>query len=120
MKISESVAILDTQSFAEALNYAVEELKADVVTMSMAGIPSKRMAAAVNKAYENGVVVVTAAGNTWSQGIKQILPDKIMYPARFDRVIAVTGATLYHTPYQNDINENWNRGSRWYHMQLLF
>ncbi|SEI40340.1 Subtilase family protein [Dyadobacter sp. SG02] len=105
LKISESVAILRGKSFARALDYAVDVLKADVVTMSMAGAPSKVMVEAVNNAYDKGVIVVSAGGNSWSRGIQKALPSTLMYPARLNRVIAATGATFDKTPYLNEFNE---------------
>ncbi|MCE7043290.1 S8 family serine peptidase [Dyadobacter sp. CY312] len=111
LKISESVAILRGKSFAKALNYAVDVLKADVVTMSMAGAPSKVMLEAVNNAYEKGVIMVCAGGNCWSQGAKKLLPSTLMYPAILNRVIAATGVTLNKTPYLNEFNPVTNRDS---------
>ena len=70
--------------------------------MSMAGKPSKRMARAVNNAYEAGIVLVTAASNCWYKGIMAALPKCVLYPAAFERVIAATGAMYDHKPY--DVN----------------
>jgi len=111
LKISESVVLLSGSKFARALRYAVDQ-GADVVTMSMAGAPSRSMVKAINYAYDNGVVVVSAAGNSWTKGGKKLLPKKTMYPARLNRVIGVTGATLDHTPYLIEANEDWERRSR--------
>ena len=63
--------------------------------MSMGGVASKLWARAVNDAYEKGITIVTAAGNNFGN-----LPTRYMvYPARFNRVIAVCGATYDDTPY---------------------
>ena len=99
LKISESVVLLSGHKFAKALRYAVDVVKCDVVTMSMAGAPTRRMMKAVNRAYEKGVVVVSAAGNSWTKGARTVLPKSLMYPARFNRVIAATGVTPDYTPY---------------------
>ncbi len=120
LRISHSVAILRGKNFADALNYAVDTLKADVVTMSMAGAPSKIMVDAVNHAYDKGVVVVTAGGNTWSKGVKKRLPKTIMYPARFNRVIAATGATFDKTPYQNKFNTEVAKAANGKFMQSCY
>jgi len=63
----------------------------------MGGLPSQAWADAVNKAYEAGVVVVCAAGNNFG-GLPTSL---VVYPARFDRVIAACGAMADRRPYLN-------------------
>lgn len=107
LRISDTVVLLSGKKFAEAVYYAVDKIKADVITMSMAGAPTLRMLKAVNYAYENGVLIVCAGGNKWSKGIKKHLPDTIMYPARFQRVIGVTGATYDDVPYLIESNRDW-------------
>ncbi|WP_107039060.1 S8 family serine peptidase [Brumimicrobium mesophilum] len=111
LKISENVVLLSGNKFARALRYAVDS-GCDVVTMSMAGAPTKAMVRAINYAYEKGVIVVSAAGNSWVEGGRKLLPEKTMYPARFNRVIGVTGATLDYTPYLVKENENWRIKTR--------
>ena len=101
MRISESVVIFNASSFAEAIDYAIES-KCEVISMSMAGKPDKRMARAVNKAYDAGIVMVTAASNCWYKGPGALLPKCVMFPAAFERVIAATGAMYDHRPY--DVN----------------
>src|SRR5439155_12257655 len=81
---------------AQGIEYAVQK-NADVVSMSMGGLPSEAWADAVNKAYEAGVVVVCAAGNNFG-GLPTSL---VVYPARFDRVIAACGVMADKTPYLN-------------------
>lgn len=119
LRISDSVVILRAKKFAEAVDYAIK-VGADVITMSMAGAPSKRMLDAVNRAYEAGVVVVSAGGNSWSRGIQQALPDTLMYPARFKRVIAATGATATHQPYLNRFNKQKARAAGGKYMQTCY
>lgn len=119
LRISDSVVILRAKKFAEAVDYAIK-VGADVITMSMAGAPSKRMVDAVNRAYEAGVVVVSAGGNSWSKGIKRALPDTLMYPARFKRVIAATGATATHQPYLNKYNKGVKRAAGGRYMQSCY
>ncbi|HUP13866.1 MAG TPA: S8 family serine peptidase [Niastella sp.] len=89
---------------ASGIEYAIE-MGCEVITMSMAGYPTRRVAKAVNKAYEAGVVVVTAAGNNWVKGISKLTPKAIMYPARFDRVIAACGVCYNEKPYDFAANE---------------
>ncbi len=104
IKISETVVLLSGKHFARAVNYAIDQ-GCDVITMSMAGLPSKVMAKAVNRAYEAGVIIVSAAGNSWSKGGKIILPKRTLYPARYDRVLAAVGATYTKRPYLNEYNK---------------
>ncbi len=103
IKISESVVLLTGRLFAKAIDHAIKN-KCDVVTMSMAGLPSKVMARAVDKAYEAGIVVVSAASNCWSKGFKKIAPKKTLYPSRYDRVITAVGCTYTKRPYLNRYN----------------
>lgn len=101
IRISDIVIIWNSANFADAIYYALEQ-KCDVVSMSMAGKPSKKMANAVNKAYEEGLVIVSAASNCWYAGPMQIAPKCLLWPAAFERVIAATGAMYDHKPYDGD------------------
>ncbi|KAA2243561.1 S8 family serine peptidase [Chitinophaga agrisoli] len=101
MRVSESVVIFNSNNFCEAVDYAIEQ-ECEVISMSMAGKPSKRMARAINRAYESGIVMVTAASNCWYKGPGALLPKCVMFPAAFERVIAATGAMYNHQPY--DVN----------------
>ena len=101
VRISESVVIMNDRNFCDAIDYAIEQ-NCEVMSMSMAGKPSKRMAKAVNDAYEAGIVLVTAASNCWYKGAGALLPKCVMFPAAFKRVIAATGAMYDHKPY--DVN----------------
>jgi hypothetical protein len=98
MRIAESVVIFNSENFCDALDYAIET-GCEVISMSMAGKPSRRMAKAVNKAYEAGIVLVTAASNCWYKGPGALLPKCVLFPAAFERVIAATGAMYNHQPY---------------------
>lgn len=98
IRIHESVALLRVKAFEKAVDYAIQQ-GCEVISMSMAGMPSKAWARAVNKAYLNGVVVVTAAGNNWDGGWGVLAPKTVLYPARWERVIAATGAAYDHKPY---------------------
>lgn len=134
LRISETVALtgamFNVKEFAQAIKYAIsDKCKCNVVTMSMAGSPSRAWAKVINEAYEKGCVVVTAAGNSWrknddsfqwrqpirSTGRKigtlaqSMLPKKIMYPARFSRVIAATGVTHNKQPYIFDANTQYTK-----------
>ena len=108
IKISETVALLSGRRFARAVDYAIEQ-GCDVITMSMAGLPSKVMAKAVNRAYKAGVVLVSAASNSFSKGAAKILPEKTLYPARYDRVISAVGAAFDKKPYLNKYHPDRSR-----------
>lgn len=99
--------LFNANDVAEAIDYAVDN-KCDVITMSMAGYPTKRVAKAVNRAYENGVIIVTAAGNNFMNGIAKLSPKAVLYPARFERVIAATGVCYNGEPYDLEAN-SWTK-----------
>ena len=101
LRIAETVVIFNSENFCDAVDYAIEN-KCEVISMSMAGKPSRRMARAVNAAYEAGIVMVTAASNCWYKGTGALLPKCVMFPAAFERVIAATGAMYDHQPYDVD------------------
>lgn len=94
VRIADSVVKLWTSTVAQGIDYA-RELGADVLSMSMGGLPSQAWADAVNAAYDAGVVLVTAAGNSFA-GLPTSL---IVYPARFNRVIAACGVMAKGSPY---------------------
>jgi hypothetical protein len=98
---------LSANDVARGIEYAVDN-GCQVITMSMAGVATRRVANAVNYAYEKGVVVVTAAGNNWQKKIGKLAPKAVLYPARFDRVIAATGAAYNHEPYYLPANSYWD------------
>lgn len=94
LRIANRAAEFSTSTVAEAINYAVVR-GADVICMSMGGLPSQAWADAVNSAYDAGVVIVCAAGNSFA-GFPTGL---IVYPARFKRVIAACGVMAGGHPY---------------------
>ena len=94
LRIADSVVLLRTSQFAQALGYAVDQ-NVDVVTMSMGGLPSRVWREAVDRAYMAGVCVVSAAGNNYYN-----LPTRhLVYPARYGRVIAACGVMADGRPY---------------------
>ncbi len=108
IRICETVYnFFNANDVADGIDYAVDN-GCDVITMSMAGYPTKRVAEAVNRAYEHGVVIVTAAGNNFVKGAMKLAPKSVLYPARFDRVIAATGACCNNEPYDLSVN-SWYR-----------
>lgn len=98
-RIARSVVLFKTSAFADALDHltglAGKGMPVHVVSMSMGGAPSKAWAAAVNSAYMAGITMVTAAGNNYSG-----FPTRhVIYPARFERVLAACGATHGYDRY---------------------
>ncbi len=94
VRLSKSVILFKSSAFVKALKYATD-IKCDVLSMSMGGVASKAWADAVNDAYDKGLVMVTAAGN--NIGKKPTV--RVVYPARFHRVICACGITYDNTPY---------------------
>lgn len=110
IRISETVALIRTEAFVKAVNYAID-IGCEVISMSMAGAPTKAWATAVNRAYENGVVLVTAAGNSWYKGAATVSPKRVLYPARWERVIAATGVAYDQLPYVMSARAKMKGGS---------
>jgi len=111
VRIADSVVKFRTSAVARGIDFA-RTIGADVVSMSMGGLPSAAWADAVNAAYEAGVVVVCASGNSFGG-----LPTSLtVYPARFNRVIAACGAMADGTPYfhipANKMEGNAGPGSK--------
>ena len=110
-RISNSVVLFKASSFAKALQYLIDlnnsGTRVHAVSMSMGGVPSQLWADMINAAYDAGITVVTAAGNNFNG-----LPTrKLVYPARFNRVIAACGVTYDYAPYfikkLGEMQGNW-------------
>jgi hypothetical protein len=100
IRVANRVELFYNSAIAKAFDY-VHSLTKDggkpvhVISMSMGGLASRAWADAVNALYDLGVVIVTAAGNNFGN-----LPTRhIVYPARFNRVIAACGIMANFTPY---------------------
>jgi hypothetical protein len=99
IRVANRVVLFSNSTIAQAFDYVHSLCRAGkqvhVVTMSMGGYPSQAWADAINAIYDAGVVVVTAAGNNYDN-----LPTHfIVYPARFNRVIAACGVMADLRPY---------------------
>jgi hypothetical protein len=119
IRIQDSVALLKTDAVAKAIDYAMNQ-GCEVLTMSMGGAPSQLWARVVNEAYMRGMTIVTAAGNSWRKGFIKVLPDALVYPARFERVIGAAGITYNQQPYifeQNDWEEQFAKTAGGVNMQ---
>jgi Subtilase family len=100
VRVANRVVLFSNSAIARAFDY-VHSLnvgaghRVDIITMSMGGLASQAWADAVNALYDQGVFIVTAAGNNFGN-----LPThNIVYPARFGRVAAACGAMANHKPY---------------------
>lgn len=94
LRIADSVILFRTSAFAEALNFAIQN-QCDVISISMGGLPSRAWNEAVNRAYENGICIVAAAGNN----VGGAPSHHVVYPARYHRTIAVCGVMANGRPY---------------------
>lgn len=74
--------IASTVSLVRALDWLMSS-GVDVVNISLAGPPNRLLEAALNRASEQGLMIVAAAGNGGPVA-------KPMYPAAYDAVVAVT------------------------------
>ena len=100
VRVANSVVLFKNSSIAKAFDYVHSlannpNAQVHVITMSMGGLASQAWADAVNALYELGVFIVTAAGNNFGN-----FPTRnIVYPARFNRVIAACGVMADGRPY---------------------
>lgn len=94
LRVADRVVLLRTSALAQAFDYAVDQ-RCDVVTLSMGGLPSRVWSEAVDRAYENGVLICAAAGNH----VAFTPPHTVVFPARYDRVLAVCGVMADGRPY---------------------
>jgi hypothetical protein len=100
IRVADRVVLFHNSAIAQAFDYvhglcAMPDTEVQVLSMSLGGLASQAWAEAVNALYEAGVVLVTAAGNNYSH-----LPTRnIVYPARFQRVIAACGVMANQVPY---------------------
>ncbi len=104
VRIGESVVQIRTSCIAQAIAYVADLCNSDatrvhVLSMSIGGVASQAWADAVNRAYDRGVVLVTAAGNNFSTGVGGIPTTSTVYPARFDRVLSACGVMGNLKPY---------------------
>lgn len=96
VRVTDFVGITDILDSAlpEAIRYLVNDVGVNVMSMSLGaphfltikGIP-KSLKAAINEAYEKGVIYICAAGN-------DVPNPYVIYPARSNRTLAVAGVAL--------------------------
>ncbi len=95
LRVGDDVIIVSTGTIIAGFAEAVRR-GAKVLSMSMGGRASAALADAVNAAYEQGLVMVTAGGNTMYG--KPF--GTIVWPARFRRVVAACGIMRDGRPYE--------------------
>ncbi|WP_428156264.1 S8 family peptidase [Brevundimonas sp.] len=85
-----SVVIHKAGPVARAIERAIL-VKAQVVTMSLGGVPSRAVRAAIRRARSEGIIVLAAAGNC---------VKLVVWPARYPECIAVAGCNIYGMPWK--------------------
>lgn len=110
-RISNSVVHLSTKAMTAAINAAVEK-KADVISLSAGGFPSRAQRDAVNHAYDNGTAIFAATGDFFKlpflsfKGFDRT-PSLAGFPARYSTVMAVAGTTYDYNSYGEDPYSAW-------------
>ncbi len=118
IRIAKSVIIaFNNEVFARALDYLISlypnpKNRVHIITMSMGGLASRVISELINKAYERGIFIVTAAGNNFAGKPTRTL----VYPARFKRVVAACGVTHSFAPYKVEATL-WERIENLFEMQ---
>ncbi|SFM27846.1 S8 family serine peptidase [Methanolobus profundi] len=92
LKAADASGSVSYSDLIASINWAVNN-DADVITMSLGGSYSSTLKTACDNAYNSGVVVVAAAGNTGGS---------VIYPAGYDSVIAVSATD------SNDVKASWS------------
>lgn len=84
------VKIFDCAPVAAAIAHATA-VGCHVISMSLGGIPSRAVHAAVRAAVARDIIVIAAAGNC---------VRTVVWPARYDAVIAVAGSNVADKPWK--------------------
>ena len=85
LKVLDELGNGDTKKAAQAVYYALDK-GADVVNLSFVGfVPEDELDTAIQRAWEQGVVVVAAAGNTTPEAGGLNLNEYDEYPACYDQ-----------------------------------
>jgi hypothetical protein len=109
VRVSPSVVHVGTRTMALGILHCVSQ-GAQVISISLGGLPSRLWADAVNHAYEQGVVLCAAAGNHFPLRGSLRTPSSVVYPARFNRVLAVSGITQALKRYRFNDRMSGNDG----------
>ncbi|MGO8124273.1 S8 family serine peptidase [Rhizobium ruizarguesonis] len=85
----EKVWLVSQIKVAQAIDHAVDN-GANIITMSLGGLPSLSLQGALSRASDAGVIVMAAAGNC----VKEVV-----YPARYDKCLAIGGVDNVDQPW---------------------
>lgn len=105
VRIGDCVIIDDqAREFEVAVRYLVEEVRVDVINVSMGTFlkagPPKPIRRAIDLCYERGVILIAAAGNV-------PVPEWPAFPAALPRAIAIAGVTRKSEPW---FSSSYSRG----------
>lgn len=89
LRAIDSVVQVTQGTVAESIDWAVQQ-KADVITMSLGGLPMPALHRAVQRAVAADVIVMAAAGNCVTT---------VVWPARYAECIAVAGTDNRNKPW---------------------
>ena len=93
LRVHRSVVHFNMKRLAKAIFDVAEnrlEVKPQMMSIAMGGPPSWALWKAVNKAEENGILIIAAAGN---------FVRTVVWPARFSSVIAVAATNVHCRPW---------------------
>ena len=90
----ETVAVFDQSPVAQAIDHARRK-GAHVITMSLGGIFSSALRAAIRQAVQSNAIVLAAAGNCVGE---------VVWPARYRETIAVAGINEAFKPWRGSCN----------------
>lgn len=91
LRVSDSVIHFSFANVTQALYRATDVAGAHLVSMSLGGpFPSEALERAIDHALARGLIVLAAAGNVWPW---------VVYPARYDPVIAVAANNCATKPW---------------------
>lgn len=104
LRVSPGVLVLDMGKLAAAVRHAAGDdrtrvkRKADVISMSLGGLPSRTLREAIEFAADRNVIVLAAAGNH---------VGTVVWPARYRSVVAVAASNV-----KSDTWDGSSRGKR--------
>ncbi len=89
--------------------YMAVQSRAEIISMSVGGAPSKALANAVNLAYDAGIPMFCATGDYIRvRELPEVrTPWLVTYPAAFANVMAVCGVTAHLHPYGSPESDTW-------------
>jgi subtilisin len=88
----------NTTDIAEGVDWAINQ-KVDIINLSLTTTGSDQaLKLLIEKAYDEGITIVAAAGNEGTDGIQT---DTVQYPAKYEDVIAVTATDGFKKKLSN-------------------